>query len=293
MKVLVTGASGNGGQAVCRALLQAGYQVRMADVMPAVAADLSKAEFVRCDTRTASDVRLAVKGMDAVVHLAAWHCAHIPPVSDDTIFAVNVDGTYNVLEACRHEGIRAIVYASSMAYGWWSVYGVSKVIGEDLCRAYQEMTGASIAMLRYHEFIPRPYLEFGARLLRNGVDRRDVASATVMALEAAGRGAFGLFRTVVHTDHGMPEPVRRDFIRLGPEWCERQVPGAAALLDKYEIPLPDEVEQHDLSEAGNVLGWKPRIGFADFLKDLAQRDERGLDVRGLIVPSELPQDLQP
>lgn len=290
MNVLVTGAFGNGGQAVCRALLQAGHNVRMADVVRIGKAEFGDAEFVRCDTRTVSDVRQAVQGMDGVIHLAAWHSAHQPPVSDDTIFAVNVDGTYNVLEACRREGIRSIVYASSMAYGWGSVYGVSKVIGEELCRAYQEMTGASIAMLRYHEFIPRPYLEFGARLLRNGVDRRDVASATVKALTAAHRQAFKLFRTIVHTDHGMPEPVVADFARLGPEWCERQMPGAMALLEKYEIALPDRVEQHDLSEAKEVIGWQPQVGFVDFLRDLKKRDELGLNIRGLIVPSELPQD---
>ena len=54
-------------------------------------------------------------------------------------------------------------------------------------------------MLRYHEFIPRPYLEFGARLLRNGVDRQDVANATVAALEAAQKKCIGLFRTIVHS----------------------------------------------------------------------------------------------
>ncbi|WP_336774332.1 NAD-dependent epimerase/dehydratase family protein [Paenibacillus sp. MMO-58] len=288
MKVLVTGASGNAGQAVCRELLQAGHQVRMADVMPSRAINEGEAEFVRCDTRTVSDVQQAVRGMDGVIHLAAWHCAHQPPVSDDTIFAVNVDGTYNVLEACRKEGINSIVYASSMAYGWGSVYGVSKVIGEDLCRAYHEMTGASIAMLRYHEFIPRPYLEFGARLLRNGVDRRDIASATVKALEAAAAEKFGLFRTIIHTSHGMPEHVRSDFARLGAEWCEQQVPGSAQLLDSYGIELPKEVEQHDLSEAKRVMGWQPRIGFIDFLRDLKQRNEQGLEICGFVVPSELP-----
>ena len=40
MKVLVTGAAGNGGQAVCKALVQAGYSVRMADIMPPIADDL-------------------------------------------------------------------------------------------------------------------------------------------------------------------------------------------------------------------------------------------------------------
>lgn len=288
MKILVTGASGIGGQAVCRALLTAGFAVRMADVAPPPADLREQAEFVRCDTRTVSDVRSAVHGVDGVIHLAAWHCGHQPPVSDDTIFAVNVDGTYNVLEACRQEGVGSIVYASSMAYGWGSVYSVTKVIGEDLCRSYHEMTGASIAMLRYHEFIPKRYLEFGERLLRNGVDRSDIAGATVAAMRAALTRSIGLFGTVVHTRHGMPEAVIQDFKNLGPDWCEEQVPGSRLLLTKYSISLPDRVEQHDLSEAKSVLGWEPRVGFADFLRDLKERDARGEDVGSLWVQSELP-----
>jgi nucleoside-diphosphate-sugar epimerase len=288
MKILVTGASGNGGQAVCRMLSESGYEVRMADVMPPHAEDLQRLEFVRCDVRTPDDVRHAVQAVDAVVHLAAWHSAHKPPVSDGTIFAVNVDGTFNVLQSCREMGIQTIVYASSMAYGWGSVYGLTKVIGEDMCRSYHEMTGASIAMLRYHEFIPRPYLEFGARLLRNGVDRRDIASATLAAVRAGFARKYGLFQTIIHTNHGMPEHVIDNFRESGPAWCDEQVPGASLLIQKYRIPIPDKVEQHDLSEANQVLGWKPRFGFLDFLRDLKVRDERGEDVAKLWVPSELP-----
>jgi nucleoside-diphosphate-sugar epimerase len=291
MKILVTGAAGNGGQAVCRALMNEGFEVRMADIAPPSADDLKSVEFIRCDTRTPGDVRRAVSGTDAVVHLAAWHCAHNPPVSDETIFAVNVDGTFQVLESCRQEGIQSIVYASSMAYGWWSVYGVSKVIGEDLCKAYHEMTGASIAVLRYHEFIPRPYLEFGARLLRNGVDRRDVAAATVASVKAAVEKKIGLFRTIVHTNHGMPTEVVNDFHHLGADWCEKNVPGAIKLIEKYGISLPEKVEQHDLSEAERVLGWTPKVGFLEFLRDLKSRDENGIDVSALWVPSELPSSL--
>lgn len=287
MKVLVTGASGNGGQAVCGALQAAGFTIRMADVAPPPTPP-EGAEFVRCDTRTPDDCRRAVAGVDGVIHLAAWHSAHRPPVSDATIFAVNVDGTFNVLEAAREAGIRAVVFASSMAYGWGSVYSVTKVIGEDLCRAFHERTKASVAMLRYHEFIPRPYLEFGARLLRNGVDRRDIAGATVAALRAATEQRIGLFRTIVHTRHGMAPEIVADFGNLGLDWCEQTVPGARQLLEKYAIPLPERVEQHDLSEAERVLGWRPTVGFADFLRDLQARDRRGEDVRRLLVPSELP-----
>ncbi len=287
MTVLVTGASGIAGQLVCRELAAGGDTVRMADVAPPPAPVVG-AEFMRCDTRTPDDVRRAVAGVDGVIHLAAWHSGHRPPVGDATIFAVNVDGTFQVLEACREMGVRAVVFASSMAYGWGSVYSVTKVIGEELCRAFHQMTGAATVMLRYHDFVPKGYLEFGAMLLRNGVDRREVATATVAALRAAAAGQVDLFRTIVHTDHGMPPEVRADFRGLGPDWCEAGVPGARRLLDKYQISLPERVEQHDLSEAARRLGWKPAIGFLDFLRDLQCRDERGEDVAALRVASELP-----
>ena len=288
MRVLVTGAAGNAGQAACRLLVEAGYDVRRADVAPPHADDLRDVEFVRCDTRSVPDVQQAVAGCDAVIHLAAWHCAHNPPVSDATIFAVNVDGTFNVLEACRAQGVQAVVFASSMAFGWGGVYSVTKVIGEDLCRMYHETTGASVAMLRYHDFVPKPYLDFGVKLLRNGVDRRDVAGATAASLRAAVERRFGLFQTVVHTDHHMPPEVIRDFRRYGPEWCETQVPGAGRLIAKYQLSMPNDVEQHDMAEAERLTGWAPRVGFAEFLRDLQGRDARGENVAKLWAPGQLP-----
>lgn len=289
MTVLVTGASGNAGQIICRLLHQAGYTLRRADVAPPPHDELPAVEFVRCDTRIATDVLQAMQGCTAVIHLAAWHSAHKPRVSDATIFAVNVDGTFNVLEACRANRVQAVVFASSMAYGWGSVYSVTKVLGEDLCRMYHETTGASVAMMRYHDFVPKPYLAFGSMLFRNGVDRRDVATATVAALQAAIAAKFGLFRTIVHTNHQIPPALARDFRQAGADWCDAQVPGAKALLAKYAIELPISVEQHDLSEAERVLGWKPQINVVDFLRDLRARDAHGEDVASLWAPGQLPQ----
>lgn len=256
-------------------------------MVPPVPQIAALGDFVRCDTRTPTDVQRAIAGADAVIHLAAWHSAHQPPVSDATIFAVNVDGTFNVLEACRAEGVGAMVFASSMAYGWGSIYSVTKVLGEELCRSYHQTTGASIAMLRYHEFVPAPYLTFGPRLLCNGVDRSDVATATLAALRATLDRTVDLFCTIVHTDHGMPAEVVADFRHLGPDWCEAQVPGAKQLIEKFALNLPDKVEQHDLSEAARILGWRPAIGFVEFLSDLKERDASGEDVAALSVPGGL------
>jgi len=128
--------------------------------------------------------------------------------------------------------VKALVFASSMAYGWGSMYSVTKVVGEELCHAYQQMTGAAVAMLRYHAFTPSPYLQYGVCLLRNGVDRADVAAATLAALHAVTKRRVKLFRTIVHTDHHMPLEVIADFLRLGPAWCEQQIPGARGLIEK-------------------------------------------------------------
>ncbi|MGC4190232.1 MAG: NAD(P)-dependent oxidoreductase [Thermomicrobiales bacterium] len=285
--VTITGAGGNGGQAIARVAANAGYRLRLADMVVPPPDVLVLGEFVRCDTRSVTDMQRAIDGADAVIHLAAWHSAHRPPVSDATIFAVNIDGTFNVFEACRAQGVQAIVYASSMAYGWDNVYGLTKVLGEEMCRSYHEITGASIAILRYHEFVPAPYLTFGPRLLRNGVDRQDVAEATVAALTAAIGHRFGLFRTIVHTAHGIPNDVLADFPAKGPAWLESQVPGASDLIAKYELLLPERVEQHDLSEVSDVIGWTPKVGFLDFLRDLQARDARGEDVRALVVPDTM------
>ena len=291
--VLVSGASGVAGRLVTRLLEADGHTVRRADVAPPPPDPDESAptgEFVRCDTRSLADVQAAVTGCDAVVHLAAWHSGHQPPVGEATIFAVNVDGTFNLVQACGAAGVDAVVFASSMAYGWGGVYSVTKVIGEDLWRMYHETTGAAVAMLRYHDFVPKPYLAWGEKLLRNGVDGRDVASATRAALTAVLERRVELFQTIVHTDHKMAAEVQGDFAAHGPEWCESQVPGSAELLRRYALDLPAEVEHHDLAEAKQMLGWTPAHNFVDFLTDLQRRDAAGVDVRSLWAPGQLPQD---
>ena len=274
------------GRETVRQLLAAGYDVRMADVT-APAERFEGVEFMRCDTRSPQDADAVVAGCDGVVHLAAWHCVHIPPVSDATIFAVNVDGTFYILEACVKYGVKTVAYASSMAYGHGGVYSVTKVIGEDLCRTWHHRTGRPVTLLRYHDFVPKPYLAFGEKLLRNGVDACDVAASNVASIERGLVGGFGVFRSVIHTNHGMPAEVVADCQAHGPAWCESQVPGSGALMAKYGISLPERVEQHDMSEAASVLGWTPKVSFVTFLQDLKEREARGEAIRSLWAPGLL------
>ena len=105
----------------------------------------------------------AMDGMDAVVHLAAmWllHCRDYPR----TAFHVNIEGTFNVLEACVKNNVQRLVYSSSASvygdalevpmtethpFNNRNFYGATKIAGEAMCRAYHDRYGLDYVGLRY------------------------------------------------------------------------------------------------------------------------------------------------
>jgi UDP-glucose 4-epimerase len=105
----------------------------------------------------------AMKGMDVVVHLAAmWllHCKDFPR----TAFHVNIEGTFNVLEACVNNGVKRLVYSSSASvygdavevpmteehpFNNRNFYGATKISCEAMCRAFHDRYGLSYVGLRY------------------------------------------------------------------------------------------------------------------------------------------------
>ncbi|HKT03905.1 MAG TPA: NAD(P)-dependent oxidoreductase [Rugosimonospora sp.] len=113
MKVLLTGATGNVGSHTLPELLRQGHQVRCL-VLNAKDRALRGAEVVRGDVRDPGAVARACAGVDAVVHLAAV----IPPTSDEKpgyARAVNVDGTANVIAACRAQAVPPrLLYTSTL-----------------------------------------------------------------------------------------------------------------------------------------------------------------------------------
>ena len=105
----------------------------------------------------------AMKGADYVVHLAAmWllHCKDFPR----TAFHVNIEGTFNVLEACVRHKVKKLVYSSSASvygdavevpmtenhpFNNRNFYGATKIAGEAMCRAYFDRYGLDYVGLRY------------------------------------------------------------------------------------------------------------------------------------------------
>lgn len=109
MKIVVTGSSGKIGRRVVQALMHRGDEVVGLDVR---SAEDEKMPSVHLDILDFDAILAALRGADAVLHLAA-----IPEPRqgfEETVFRTNVVGTYNVVEACRRQGIRKLVVASSV-----------------------------------------------------------------------------------------------------------------------------------------------------------------------------------
>jgi dihydroflavonol-4-reductase len=115
MTALVTGASGFVGSAVARALLESGEAVRTFVRPSSDRRNLEniQVEIVEGDLRDRASLDRAVKGCDKVFHVAADYRLWVPDAK--AMFAANVDGTRNIMEAAADAGVRRIVYTSSVA----------------------------------------------------------------------------------------------------------------------------------------------------------------------------------
>jgi nucleoside-diphosphate-sugar epimerase len=132
-RVLVTGANGFVGAAVCARLLEAGCEVRAAVRSTRAVGDLPRGvePHIVQGISTAAHWAEAVAGVDAVVHLIAR--THVMrETARDALAeyrAVNVTGTEALLDACVRAGVSRFVYLSSV-----------KAVGEGGESAYSEQT---------------------------------------------------------------------------------------------------------------------------------------------------------
>jgi UDP-glucose 4-epimerase len=115
------------------------------------------------DIRDVDILNDAMQGVDYVIHLAAmWllHCKDFPR----TAFHVNIEGTFNVLEACVRNKVKRLVYSSSASvygdatevpmtethpFNNKNFYGATKIAGEAMCRAFYDRYGLDYVGLRY------------------------------------------------------------------------------------------------------------------------------------------------
>lgn len=167
MKVAITGGSGFLGLHLTLGLQAHGHTVRILDIAPLIEEDFEGEvpEYVRCDVREPDAVRQGLADVDAVIHGAAA----LPLFKKEVIFATNVQGTENVLQACDDLGIgRAVHISSTAVYGvpekhpiyeddpmvGVGPYGESKIEAELICQRHRESSpDLAISVIRPKTFI--------------------------------------------------------------------------------------------------------------------------------------------
>lgn len=174
---LVTGAAGFIGSNLCEALLNKGCKVKALD-------DLSTGKqenidlflgnpnytFIKGDIKDLEVCLKACEGVDYVLHQAAW--GSVPRSLEMPLFynKNNIEGTLNMLEAARQNGVKKFVYASSSSvYGdepnlpktegregnLLSPYALTKRCDEEWAKLYTKFYGLDTYGMRYFNVFGR------------------------------------------------------------------------------------------------------------------------------------------
>ncbi|RSN73689.1 SDR family NAD(P)-dependent oxidoreductase, partial [Candidatus Methanodesulfokora washburnensis] len=230
MKILVTGGAGFIGSHLVKALVEAGYSVRVLDNLSTGSLENLRGlslDFVKGDVRNYDEVEEAVKGMEAVVHLAALIDVSESVEKPLDYLEVNVKGTLNVARASRN--VDTVVFSSSCAvYGEpeklpidedhrinpKSPYAASKAGGEAYIISYANLYGYRPVILRFFnvygpkqsraysgvitEFIKRaargdPLIIYGdGEQTRDFIHVRDAVDAVMRSLKSNASGIYNI-----------------------------------------------------------------------------------------------------
>jgi len=323
MNVLITGADGFIGSHLTEALVRLGYKVR-AFVMynssnswgwlDYCAPEIKgKFEVFAGDIRDPHGVKEAMKGCEAVLHLAALIAIPYSYHSPDTYVDTNVKGTLNVLQAARALGIKRVIHTStSEVYGTarfvpiteehplqgQSPYSATKIAADQLAYSFYASFGLPVVIVR-------PFNTYGPRQSARAV------IPTIITQIASGKQKIRLgavsptrdfnyvqdtvtgFLAALNSERGLGEVVNlgSNFeISIG----DTAQLIAAAMNTEIEIitdearmrPENSEVERlwADNTKAFQLFGWQPnyrgREGFMRGLTETAEWFIRTDNLRG-------------
>ena len=273
MKILVTGAAGFVGRALCRLLLDRQHAVvamwhRQEQGLDGLAGTPGL-QIVQGDIRDRADMVNLCRSIDAICHLAV-----LPPGADNAE-KTNVEGTRSVVDACIETGVKRLVYASSMSvYDFTNPhylpvdeahpcvpgqdYGREKLQGESLCISAGQTDSLQVCALRLAG-IYGPGKNRGAayvfakaimdeEIVRIEADRSidllyldDAVQAMKVALDGSAEGIFNIGTGVKCSLTGLAEMLAH---RLG-----RRL--------RVECDGPGNAFWLDITRAQSILGYRP------------------------------------
>lgn len=305
MKFLVTGGAGFLGSALANQLAHDGHEVRALDDLSAGDSDRLAPEvlFTRGDVNDRPKLWSLLQGVECVYHLAARVSVPESILFPREYNAVNVGGTVGVMEAMRDAGVKRVVLTSSGAvYGSQlqqplrealipnpdSPYAVSKLSAEAYVRTIGTLWGIETVALRvFNAYGPGQPLPAshppvvprfikgavsGASLVVHGDGQKSrdyVFVSDVVAALLAAATARNLDRLVINVGSGTATTLRQLVAAVA------EVTGAR-LEPLYNNNESGGVREMcaDLTLAGSLLGYSPKVGLDEGLRRTLAADER-------------------
>jgi len=252
---------------------------------------------VQDDIRDVQAVHAAMKGMDAVIHMATLRitaCAAEPRAA----LEVMCDGSYNVLEAAQEAGVRKVVAASSASvygladsfptredhhpYNNRTWYGATKVLLEGMLRSFHDMYGLPYVALRYFN-VYGPRMDIHGKyteVLIRWMERIEAGLPPLILGDGSTTMDFVYIDDVARANVlALASDVEDDVFNVasGVETSLNEL--AAALLRVMGSDLKPEYGPErkvnpvsrrlaDTSKAERVLGFKARVGLEEGLERL-------------------------
>lgn len=202
-RLLLTGAAGGLGKILRERIKPWAEVVRLSDIGDMGAAQEGE-EIVQCDLADKAAVLKLLEGVDAVLHFGGISTEN----TFEAIMHANIQGTYNIYEAAHRNGVKRLVFASSNhAVGFYkqqeiidadaptrpdSMYGLSKVFGEQLSRYYWDRAGIETVCIRIGSSFPEPT---NVRMMASWFSYDDLVEALRVSLFTPRVGHTILFGT--------------------------------------------------------------------------------------------------
>lgn len=170
MKILVTGGNGFIGSHLCESLINSNYDVKSLDLKFDSNSDFYKCEKIIADIATSDALVKIVKNVDLVIHLAAVSRVDDAQADPLKCYNSNVIGILKIIEALRNSKTKLIFGSSREVYGEprkipvkesdeknpLTVYGSSKLSGEDLLKTYRKLYGLDYLIIRFANVFGSP-----------------------------------------------------------------------------------------------------------------------------------------
>jgi len=291
MNILVTGGAGFIGSNVVDRALERGHLVKIIDnLSTGFESNLNpQCEFINADICDYQTIEKHFKGIDVVFHLAALPRVE-PSIHDPLPYnKVNIEGTLSVLDACKNNGVKKIIFSSSSSiYGDCgnnpvdeeyrknplSPYALQKLVCEEYFKLYYMLFGVNSICLRYFNvygnrqpqngsYVPvvgiffkqlgddKPLTVTGdGEQIRDFVNVLDVAEANLLGAESNLAG-YNYFNIGSGKNYKILDIAKK--ISYNIEYIEERTEPKSTLAN--------------IQRAKKLLGWTPEIDLMEWINE--------------------------